>query len=192
MRTCLLLALLACSSGCIGAAAWPCIDVTPPINVGGNDVVASRCETTTRKGGIMGLKGGGSHDDLTEVPVHDGHVDRQAQFRAGGLVMCLIFFGYYENHDLKLVLKRRGYEDEEISSWPWWFVLGYTIPQTVDWKKLPDTDPLELRGPAALLGLRFDRTAGRSDESDDRGSAFDRLLAPIPPLATEELQPVSP
>jgi hypothetical protein len=156
MRTVFVLLTALSCSGCIGFAVWPCVDVTPPVNVGAEDVEAKRCDVKITGGQLAGLRG---RRDVTpqlidSADVHGGQVDRQTQFRAGCWAGLLYGYGY-EHHDFKLVLHRNGYEDVEVPSWPWWCVPGYSSTRTVEWKKRPDadSDPLKLRLPGAFDGL---------------------------------------
>jgi hypothetical protein len=135
MRAALVALAALCCNGCVGLAVWPCVDVTPPVEVGAEDVRAKVCDLRNGWGefGTLPMTGFDTQS-FAEVPVKNGIVDRQVQFREGHFVGFL--FGHVcEYHDMKLVLERPGYEPAEVESWPWWFVLGYALPDKVNWKK---------------------------------------------------------
>jgi hypothetical protein len=140
MRATLAILVALCCNGCVGLAVWPCVDVTPPVQVGADDVHAKVCDLRNGWGefGTLPMTGF-ENQSFTDVPVQNGIVDRQIQIREGHFVGFLI--GHVcEYHDMKLVLERPGYEPAVIDSWPWWFVLGYGIPKKVQWKRLAKLD----------------------------------------------------
>ncbi|HEX3313699.1 MAG TPA: hypothetical protein VHR72_02355 [Gemmataceae bacterium] len=155
MRAILAVFTALCCNGCIGLAAWPCVDVTPPVQVGADDVRAKVCDLRNGWGefGTLPMTGCFENQSFSEVPVKDGMVARQVQFREGHFVGLLLVH-FCEYHDMKLVLERPGYETEVIDSWPWWFALGYAIPETVKWKKLSHLDELLLPEPRLEIDRR--------------------------------------
>jgi hypothetical protein len=146
VRFCSLLLLLPSTGCCLGAAAWPVADVTPPVKVGADDVRAYRSEITTKGGWVLGLRGQSPESVEVQVPVREGRLERQANCKMDWF-LGLILAGAYQRHDLKLTLERPGYKTLEVDSWPWWFPLGYLGSRSCEWEAWPTPGETEKKNP---------------------------------------------
>ena len=130
--------ILACcgANGCLGAVVWPSVDVTPPVVGLPESATAYRIEKSHWKFGYATLDSHGDTATPTEVPINDGVLSRQTQARLSHY-FGLILVSHRESHDFEVVIRRPGFADEVVRSWPWWFALGYLPSQHVTWLEAP-------------------------------------------------------